>query len=143
VSDCLICERVARAREGGDPYVIAEMEHSYFVVGDHQFHRGYALVLLKEHVREPFELSSRVQREHFAEVMRAATALQATFQPWKLNYSCYGNVEPHVHWHIVPRYEDDPNRGKDPWKDIARFGEHTITAEQALEIAARVRANFA
>jgi len=143
MSDCLICERVGLARQGRNPYVIAEMKHSYFVVGDHQFHEGYALVLLKEHVREPFELSPDVQREHFTEVMRAATAIQATFHPWKLNYSCYGNAEPHVHWHIVPRYEHDPHPGKDPWQDIARFSERSITAEQALEIATRVRANLA
>jgi len=55
----------------------------------HQFHQGYALVLLKEHVREPFELSTHVQREHFREVMRAAEALNDTFRSWKLNFSCY------------------------------------------------------
>ena len=68
---CLICECVALAEEGRNPHLIAAMEHSYFVVGDHQFHQGYALVLLKEHVREPFELSPGVQREHFREVMLA------------------------------------------------------------------------
>jgi len=61
---------VALAKEGRNPHLIAEMDHSYFVVGDHQFHQGYD-----------------------------------TFQPWELNFSCYGNAEPHVHWHIVPRYE--------------------------------------
>ena len=64
VNDCLICERVALAREAQNPYLIAEMEHTYFVVGDHQCFKGYALVLLKEHVREPFELPPDVQREH-------------------------------------------------------------------------------
>jgi diadenosine tetraphosphate (Ap4A) HIT family hydrolase len=48
-----------------------------------------------------------------------------------------------VHWHIVPRYENDPHPDKDPWHDIARFSERTITAEQAREIAARIRRNFA
>jgi diadenosine tetraphosphate (Ap4A) HIT family hydrolase len=142
MNDCLICERVALAGEGRNPYLIAEMDHSYFVVGDHQFHQGYALVLLKEHVREPFELSPDVQREHFREVMRAAEAINATFQPRKMNFSCYGNAEPHVHWHIVPRSENDPHPGKDPWEDIARFGERTITADQAKEIAAQIRRNF-
>ncbi len=47
MSDCLICERVALAREARNPHLIAEMEHTYFVVGDHQFFKGYALVLLK------------------------------------------------------------------------------------------------
>jgi diadenosine tetraphosphate (Ap4A) HIT family hydrolase len=143
VTACLICERVALAREGRSPHLIAEMDHSCFVVGDHQWHQGYALVLLKEHVREPFELPANVQRAHFREVMRAAEALNATFRPRKLNFSCYGNAEPHVHWHIVPRYEDDPHPGKDPWEDIARFGEKTITADEARGIAERIRGNLA
>ena len=51
MDECLICERVALARAGENPWLIEEMEHTFFVVGDHQFHRGYALVLLKEHIR--------------------------------------------------------------------------------------------
>jgi hypothetical protein len=78
VNPCLICERVALAKEGSNPHLIAEMDHSYFVVGDHQFHQGYGLVLLKAHVREPFELSPDVQREHFREVMRAAEATRSS-----------------------------------------------------------------
>lgn len=33
-----------------------------------------------------------------------------------MNFACYGNAEPHVHWHIVPMYEDDPHPRKDPWR---------------------------
>src|SRR3954451_14607416 len=142
MGECLICERVVLAREGRNPHLVAEMEHSLFVVGDHPFHRGYAVVALKQHVREPYELSPDVQGEHFREVMRAAEALDRTFRPIKMNFSCYGNAEPHVHWHIVPRYEDDPHPGKDPWEDIARFGERIITADEAREIAGRIRENL-
>jgi diadenosine tetraphosphate (Ap4A) HIT family hydrolase len=145
----LICERVALAREAQNPHLIAEMEHTYFVVGDHQCFKGYALVLLKQHVREPFELTPNAQREHFVEVMRAAKAIHETFAPAKLNFSCYGNAEPHVHWHIVPRYEDDPNRDGDPWRawrawrDATPLSEQNISAAQAAEIAAAIRANWA
>jgi diadenosine tetraphosphate (Ap4A) HIT family hydrolase len=83
-----------------------------------------------------------VQREHFREVMRAAEALNETFRPWKLNFSCYGNAEPHVHWHVVPRYRGDPNLGRDPWREIERFGEKTITPDEAREAAAQIRQNF-
>ncbi len=149
MNDCLICERVALARQARNPHLIAEMEHTYFVVGDHQFFKGYALVLLKEHVREPFELPPDVQREHFGEVMRAAKAVHETFAPWKLNYSCYGNAEPHVHWHIVPRYEDDPNRDGNPWRawrawrDATPASDQNISGTQASEIAAQIRENWA
>lgn len=43
---CLICERVRMAQEGRNPYLVAELDHTIVVVGDHQFHRGYTLVLL-------------------------------------------------------------------------------------------------
>lgn len=90
VNACLICERVALAKEGRNPHLIAEMDHSHFVVGDHQFHQEYALFLFKEHVREPFDLPPHVQREHFREVMRAAEAINNTFQPWKMvSYPCF------------------------------------------------------
>ena len=142
MKDCLICQRVALAERGQNPYVIAEMKHTFFVAGDHQFHRGYALVLLKDHFREPFDLSPEVQAAHFVETMRAARAVQATFAPWKLNFSCYGNGDPHVHWHIWPRYEDDPDRGNHPWKHAARFGEAIIDTDEARRLAAEIRSNF-
>lgn len=131
------------AREERNPYLIAEMEHSFFVVGDHQFHQGYSLVLLKDHVRELHDLPSDLQREHFAEVMRATRAVHATFSPWKLNHACYGNGEPHVHWHIFPRYEDDPDRTRNPWLHADRFRERAITPDEARRVATRIRANFA
>ena len=139
---CLICDRVALAEAGENAHLIADLGHSVFVVGDHQWHRGYALVLLKAHVREPFELPGDVQSEHFSEVMRAAEALNQTFAPHKLNYACYGNAEPHVHWHLVPRYADDPHPGQDPWKDVERFRERTITAAEAAGLAAQIRSNL-
>ena len=89
----------------------------------------------------PTSYRSRCRREHFAEVMPAGKALQDTFQPWKLNYCCYGNGEPHVHWHIFPRYEDDPLRG-DPWRLAPRFSERLLDDEEARAVAARIRENF-
>lgn len=38
------------------------------------------------------------------------------FHPRKLNYECLGNVEPHLHWHIFPRYSDDPSPQTTSWK---------------------------
>lgn len=132
---CLICERVALWRQGRNPYFIAEFKRSIFVVGDHQFHRGYGLVLLKEHVAELHELPPDAQVELFQEVMRAGRTLVKVFRPWKMNYSCYGNAEPHVHWHLFPRYEDDPDRRRNPWLHSAEFKEHRICMGTARRMA--------
>ena len=41
-----------------------------------------------------------------------AEALDKPFQPVKMNFSGYSNAELHVHWHLVPRYDDDRIHGK-------------------------------
>jgi diadenosine tetraphosphate (Ap4A) HIT family hydrolase len=38
------------------------------------------------------------------------------FHPRKLNYECLGNAEPHLHWHILPRYSNDPSPKTTSWK---------------------------
>lgn len=91
-------------------------------------------------MRELHELDPEMQLAQFAEVMRAGGAVAATFTPWKLNYACYGNSEPHLHWHIFPRREDDPNRELPPWADWEQFDAHRIGEQEARTLASRLRA---
>jgi diadenosine tetraphosphate (Ap4A) HIT family hydrolase len=139
MGECLVCERVALWRKGENPHFIHEFRHSIFVVGDHQFHKGYSLVLLKDHVGELHELPRDVQVELFKEVMTAGRALVAAFKPWKMNYSCYGNAEPHVHWHLFPRYKEDPDCRRNPWLHSSQFKDHLIDEATAKALGVRIR----
>ena len=47
-------------------------------------------------------------------------AIAAAFRPRKLNYELLGNQVPHLHWHLIPRYESDPNHLRAAWVDVAR-----------------------
>ena len=113
-----------------------------FVIGDHQFHRGYAQVILKQHVCELHTLPAATQDAFFRETMLATNALVATFRPAKMNHACYGNLDPHLHWHLFPRYASDPDRDKQPWLHAGEFPKHAIDAETARALTARVRANL-
>lgn len=135
---CSICQRVSLWRGGRNPHFIHEFENSILVVGDHQFHKGYCLLLLKEHVRELHELDPAVFLALSGELLRAGRAIAEAFKPWKMNYSCYGNVDPHIHWHLFPRYESDPDHQNHPWLHAARFKDHTIDAEAAREVGGRI-----
>jgi diadenosine tetraphosphate (Ap4A) HIT family hydrolase len=140
---CPMCRRVARLlQDEQNPFLIHEFPHSVFVVGDHQFFRGYSLLLLKNHERELHELDPGVQSALFAELMIAGRALAATVNPWKMNYSCYGNVVPHIHWHLFPRYDSDPDREQVPWLRAGEFERHLTDAEAAKNLAAQIRANL-
>ena len=37
-------------------------------------------------------------------------AIWNVVKPLKLNYECLGNLEPHVHWHVFPRYESEEEK---------------------------------
>ncbi len=68
INNCLMCRRVDGLLQADEnPFLIHEFEHSVFVVGDHQFFRGYSLLLLKNHERELHELEPNVQAGLFAE----------------------------------------------------------------------------
>ena len=140
---CSICQRVALWRDGRNPFFIHEFENSILVVGDHQFHKGYSLLLLKEHVRELHELEPEVFLALSQELLKAGRAIVETFKPWKMNYSCYGNVDPHIHWHLFPRYESEPDHLNHPWLHASKFREHLIDAETARDLGRRIKANLA
>ncbi|MBV9924108.1 MAG: HIT family protein [Acidobacteria bacterium] len=139
---CSICRRVALWREGRNAHFVYEFERSILVVGDHQFHKGYCLLLLKEHVRELHELEGEVYLALSRELITAGRAVVETFGPWKMNYSCYGNQDPHIHWHLFPRYDSEPDHLQQPWLHAAVFKDHLIDEEAARALAARIRAHL-
>ena len=139
---CSICQRVSLWRSGRNPYFIHEFENSILVVGDHQFHKGYCLLLLKDHVRELHELEPAVSLALFEELLKSGRAIVETFKPWKMNYSCYGNVDPHIHWHLFPRYDSEPDHLNHPWLHAAKFKDHLIDAETARDVGGRIKGNL-
>ena len=42
-----------------------------------------------------------------AVVYAVEAAVRKTLRPDKMNLASLGNMTPHVHWHVIPRYADD------------------------------------
>ncbi len=107
-SSCGICAGIDRIRNGSAPCV-AELAHSYVVLGDAQYYRGYCILLAKRHATELFLMPAAEARALFDEMRLVAEAIAAVTHPWKVNYECLGNSEPHVHWHVFPRWATEPD----------------------------------
>jgi diadenosine tetraphosphate (Ap4A) HIT family hydrolase len=107
VADCLICSRIDLIKNHQNPYSVAELKTGYVVLGDSQSYKGYTLFLSKEHVKKPYDLDSDMSL-HMQEVGHVDEAVYMAFHPRVVNLKCEGNVDPHLHWHMYPRYEDDP-----------------------------------
>lgn len=99
--------------------------------------RGYTVVVWRgRHVAEPTELSDAEAAGYWLEVLRVARALQAHYQPLKLNYETLGNSVPHLHTHLIPRYAEDPAPGR-PFPLPAFDGTERPLPEERVEEDAR------
>lgn len=68
---------------------------------------GFCRVVWHAHVREMSDLTAP-QRRHLLDVVGAVeVAVRAVVQPDKINLASFGNVVPHLHWHVTPRWADD------------------------------------
>ena len=81
---------------------------------------GFCRVILKRHVCEMTDLPLAEQ----AEIMRIVFATEATLRmllkPDKINLASLGNMCPHVHWHVIPRWENDCNFPNPIWGSALR-----------------------
>ncbi len=66
------------------------------------------------------------------EILAVGRTLAEVLKPLKLNYECLGNQEPHVHWHIFPRYLDDPMRLAPVWQRLA--AERQVALEHGVRV---------
>ena len=112
---CGICGLIRRIRAGGFADFVAELDLHYVILGDTQFYRGYCALLFKEHATELHRLPPATARAAFDEVLATARAIAAVVNPLRLNYENLGNQEPHLHWHIFPRFAEDPMRLAPVW----------------------------
>jgi diadenosine tetraphosphate (Ap4A) HIT family hydrolase len=113
----LIHERVEQARSGDNPKVIAKMTSGWAVLGDVQFLRGYCL-LLPDPVVPHLNAMSRPDRDCFLNDMATlGDAVLKVTNAVRINYEMLGNVDPALHAHVFPRYDNEPEalRKKPVW----------------------------
>jgi diadenosine tetraphosphate (Ap4A) HIT family hydrolase len=64
-------------------------------------------------------------------------------QPDKINLASLGNVVPHLHWHVIPRFADDPHFPNPVWGQRLRDHPHAAPPELAARLAAALNRQFA
>jgi diadenosine tetraphosphate (Ap4A) HIT family hydrolase len=105
---CGICAFIDRIKAGTFRDFIGELKSCYVILGDQQFYRGYCVLLAKLHATELYLMPADSARLLSEEMRLVAESIAAVVKPWKMNYECLGNSEPHVHWHLLPRNESEP-----------------------------------
>ena len=128
-TDCVLCReagglpvwqgaqlRVIRAQEAGFP----------------AFYR----VIWTAHAAELSDLSEAERNTCMAVVAEVERVLRAQLQPTKINLAALGNMVPHLHWHVVARFEWDSHFPGSVWAAAQR----PRNGEREAEVAARLPA---
>ena len=97
------------------------------LVGDAD-HPGFCRVILNAHAKEMTDLSE-VDRTRLMGIVYAVEGLlRELLAPAKINLGSLGNVVPHLHWHVIPRFADDPHFPNSVWSAKARDNVHALPA---------------
>ena len=102
-----------------------------------QSHPGRVVVAYRGHVSELVDLSPEERQGFMDDVTRVARLLHTLFKPDKINYGAYGDLNPHLHFHLVPKYRDDYEWGGifqlNPQRTLLREEEYTALGKRLLE----------
>lgn len=111
--DCIMCRRW----EDEPELRIIELEHCFVQLNRDQFFPGYCFVFTREHLTELFHLAPKLRQSIIEEVNRVAAALFQAYKPTKMNYELLGNMVPHMHWHLIPRFSSEPLWPRPIWSE--------------------------
>lgn len=109
------------------------------VLVDDADYPGFCRVIWQHHVREMTDLSSG-ERAHLMEIVFGVEAsVRLVMQPHKINLASLGNMTPHVHWHIIPRYASDKHFPQPIWGAAQRAGAGQVPPGWRTALADTIR----
>lgn len=98
---------------------------------------GFCRVVWNAHVAEMSDLDDAARTHCMNVVFAVERVLRNAMQPLKINVASLGNKVAHVHWHVIPRFCDDPHFPEPVWGARQRAGiAHRSGAEPAALAAA-------
>ena len=130
---CLYCRQDQRLQDL--MIAVAPLQVSTLYLFKEQTHRGRCVVAYRAHVNELFELPDSELTLFMQDVARAAKAIKDAFAPNKVNYGAYSDKLPHLHFHLVPKYEGGTAWGA-PFEMMPASKQLRSDSEYAVLIAA-------
>lgn len=108
---CVFCEQ-----DGGK--VLYRNELFRIILVDDQNYPGYLRVILNQHLKELTDLDDSENLAVYQAVISCEQLLRQYLQPEKINLASFGNMTPHVHWHIIPRFSGDRHFPNPTWGEV-------------------------
>jgi hypothetical protein len=104
MTNCTLCTETLKPEEGE---LIWRGDNCRVILVNDPDLPGFCRVVWNHHVAEMSDLTYG-EREHLMTLVFAVEeAIRHVMQPDKINIAALGNMVPHIHWHVIPRYKND------------------------------------
>lgn len=111
MESCFFCHNIGgEALFNNDLFRIVEVKDKNYP--------GYLRVVLNNHIKELTDLSEEDNLTIYRAVMKCEQIVRKLFSPEKINLASFGNMTPHVHWHIIPRFLGDLHFPNPTWGEV-------------------------
>jgi diadenosine tetraphosphate (Ap4A) HIT family hydrolase len=105
---CELCES-----DGGE--LIWRVEQCRVVCVEEPGYPGFCRAIWNAHVAEMSDLNEGERARLMRVVFELEAGLRDLLRPDKINLASLGNAIPHLHWHVIPRFRDDPHFPSPIW----------------------------
>ncbi len=132
---CDLCQQ-----DGGE--VIYRNDLLRVVLVDDADYAGFCRVICNAHIREMTDLAIAQRSQMMMTVCKVEQALRDTLHPDKINLASLGNMTPHLHWHVIPRYRNDKHFPQAIWAAPQREGDVSLPAHWKTSLITTLQAHL-
>ena len=135
-NDCMYCQADDERRLKLMTPII-DLKVSTLHLYREQSYPGRCVLVYKDHTHKLTDLSPEQYNDFFQDVSKAAHALTDLYHPDKINYLVLGDLCPHLHIHLVPKYQ-----GGTDWGTIFQMmpkPQHFLTEEEEAAEIRKIR----
>lgn len=119
---------------------VVSLSASTLYLPHNQMYRGHGILVFDpRHATRLDELTAAEWAAYAADLQLATKAIVAVCRPDHVNVESLGNVMPHLHWHIVPRYKHDPRWGAPIWAESGQQPERRLTSDDRSNLLEQLR----
>ena len=132
MTNCVLCKEELKPEEG---QLIWRGDEARIILVNDPDLPGFCRVIWNHHVAEMTDLTYG-EREHLMTLVFAVEeAIRHVMHPDKVNIAALGNMVPHIHWHVIPRFKDDAFYPGSAWSKRVQETPEAILLERRRSVA--------
>jgi len=140
MTNCVLCKDDLKPEEG---QLIWRGDDCRVILVNDPDLPGFCRVIWNHHVAEMTDLTPGERDHLMALVFAVEEAIRHVMHPDKINVAALGNMVPHIHWHVIPRFKDDAFFPGSAWSSRIQETQKAALEERrkkAQELPAAIKA---